>query len=386
MQVQVHASITAIPREAWERMLPGEPESWDYYKAIETVPPAAFALGAISVHEGAAILAAAPLFRVSYRVDTSLQGVMRKIGQWLFERVPSLVSLPVIGIGSPMSDNCTMGFAPELKAEGRQAAFAAMLAKLEELADTEKAGLVAVKSLDEIADTFDAAFTARRFAKVTSMPLVMLDLPFATFEDYMASLPAKVRGYLKRKARAGARVRMESRASIAGFEQQVFDLFQGTLAHSKVDYGDFEQLTPAYFPRVLDVVGDNAQFSLCWSEEQLVGFQLSLVGSKRLVTKHIGMKYPEARELNLYFLYWLQVIEFAIQHRIPLVEMGATTYNTKLLFGGRMSRRWLHFKFRGEVKNWLLKPIIPLFDFERNDPELKALAKERAAGPPEGAG
>ena len=114
-----------------------------------------------------------------------------------------------------------------------------------------------------------------------------------------------------------------------------------------------------------------------------MSFQLFLVGADRVLAKQIGMKYPEARELNLYFVNWLKLIEFAIEHRIPGVEMGATTYATKLLFGGQLERRWLHFRFRGALANTALSPVAPLFDFERNDPELQKLpeAAKTSMGP-----
>ena len=86
---------------------------------------------------------------------------------------------------------------------------------------------------------------------------------------------------------------------------------------------------------------------LCWQGEELLSFQLFLVGRDRVLAKQIGMKYPQGRELNLYFINWLKLIEFAIERRIPCVEMGATTYATKILFGGYLERRWLHFRFRG---------------------------------------
>jgi len=70
---------------------------------------------------------------------------------------------------------------------------------------------------------------------------------------------------------------------------------------------------------------------------------------------------------------WLKLLEFAIEHRIPCVEMGATTYATKILFGGYLERRWLHFRFRSGLWNRVVKPLVPLFDFERNDPELQKL-------------
>ena len=167
--------------------------------------------------------------------------------------------------------------------------------------------------------------------------------------------------------------------SLAGLEDEVFALFQNTLQQSKVDYGDFELLTPAYFTRVLEAMGEKAQCQLWWQGRELVGFQISLVGTKRIVTKHIGMKYPQARELNLYFLAWLSMIEFAIARGIPSIDMGATTYATKLLFGAHLSQRWLYFRFRGDVANFMLQPLAPFFDFERHDPELKAL-RAKAAG------
>lgn len=378
-EVRVHASVGEIERAAWQRLLPGEPENWDYYRVVETAPPPSFRLGAISAWMDGSLVAVAPLFRVVYRIDTPLQGALRAAGQWLYERVPGLVSFPVIGIGSPSSDTCSIGFEPALGEAGRRAVFDAMLIRMQALADEDKCALVAVKSIDGEAARFEDTFRAHRFMRVTSVPLVILDLPFTSFEAYMASLPAKTRNYLKRKRRTAPDVRMEYVTSLAGREDEVFALFQETLAQSKVDYGEFEQLTPAYFPRVLEALGAGAQCQLWWHGEQLVGFQMSLVGERAIVTKHIGMRYPQARELNLYFLAWLGMIEFAIARGIPRVDMGATTYATKLLFGGHLAQRWLYFRFRGDFANRMLQPLAPFFDFERHDPELKALRAKSCA-------
>jgi hypothetical protein len=143
-------------------------------------------------------------------------------------------------------------------------------------------------------------------------------------------------------------------------------LFQSTLENSKVDYGEFEQLHPRYFPSVVNGLGTNAQIVLCWHEDELLSFQLALLGRDRLIAKQIGMKYPQARDFNLYFVNWLELIDFAIAKRIPRIEMGATTYATKVLFGGYLERRWLYFRFRNTVLNRITGPIAPLFDFEKS--------------------
>ena len=367
-------SITSIPRAAWERTLPGEPESWEFYAAVEGVPPPGFRLGAVAALAGDAIVAVAPLFRTAYRIDTPLQqGRLRQIGDWVHARWPRLVSFPVLGIGSPMSDNCALGFAPGLSDADCACVCDGLLTHLAQLAKADRSALLAVKSLDRSAEVLDGTLRRHGYQRVTSVPLAMLDLPYRTLDHYLASLPAKTGAYFRRKMRSANKVRIEFRSSVAGLEKQIAELFDNTRKQSKVDYGDFEKLDPQYFPKVVHGMGDKAQFMLCWQGDELLSFQLFLVGRDRVLAKQIGMQYPQGRELNLYFVNWLKLIEFAIQHRSPSVEMGATTYATKLLFGGYLERRWLHFRFRSGLWNRVLDPVAPLFDFEKNDPELKKL-------------
>jgi len=373
LTIKSYESIASIPRTAWERMLPGEPESWAFYAAVEGVPPQGFKLGAIAAFAGDTIVAAAPLFRVAYRIDTPLQGRLRQLGDWVHARWPRLVSIPVIGIGSPMSDNCALGFAPELSDADCARAFDGLLAHLAQLAKADKSALLAIKSLDGSAEVLDQTLSRHGYKCVTSVPLAMLELPYHSLDHYLDALPEKTSSYFRRKMRSANKVRIEYRSSITGLEARIAELFDNTLKQSKVDYGDFEKLDPEYFTKVVHNMGDKVQLMLCWRGDELLSFQLFLVGRDRVLAKQIGMQYPQGRELNLYFVNWLKLIEFAIEHRIPSVEMGATTYATKLLFGGYLERRWLHFRFRGSLWNHLLNPVAPLFDFERNDPELKKL-------------
>jgi len=39
-EIRLLPSIAQIPRGAWQEMLPGEPECWDFYRTAEGVPPA----------------------------------------------------------------------------------------------------------------------------------------------------------------------------------------------------------------------------------------------------------------------------------------------------------------------------------------------------------
>jgi predicted N-acyltransferase len=353
-------------------MLPGEPENWDQYVCLEKVSPQGFELGALAAFDGEEIVAAAPLFRFVYRVDTSLQGPWQRLTNGIYARWPRLLSFPVVGIGSPMSDNCAIGFATRLSERERLQVFEGLLVHLAAEALASGSALSVIKSLST-AQVPEEPLARYGYRRMKSLPVVMLDLRFATLDEYLDSLPRKTGSYLRRKMRTVDRVRIEYRSHVTGLEQRIRELFESTLTQSKVHYHDFENLHPDYFRQIVEDAGGAARLMLCWRGNDLLSFQIFLAGGSRVLACHVGMKYPEARELNLYFINWVKLIEFAIDHRIPCVDMGATTYTTKLLFGGYLDARLLYFRFCNPVWNSILSPLASFFDFERNDPELQKL-------------
>jgi predicted N-acyltransferase len=366
------ASVSEIPRNIWDELLPGDPENWDQYFALEKVSPQGFELGALAAFDAEEIVAAAPLFRFVYRIDTSLHGPWQRLTNGIYTRWPRLLSFAVVGIGSPMSDNCAVGFSSRLSEKARLQAFEGLLAHLAAEARTHRSALCVIKSLNT-AQVLEEPLVRYGYRRMKSLPVVMLDLPYATLDEYLDSLPRKTGSYLRRKMRSVDQVRIEYRSHLTGLEERIRRLFESTLTQSKVHYHDFEELHPDYFRRIVEEGEGSARLMLCWRGDELLSFQIFLASRSRILACHTGMKYPEARDLNLYFINWLKLIEFAIDHRIPCVEMGATTYTTKLLFGGYLDARLLYFRFRNPVWNSILSPLASFFDFERNDPELQKL-------------
>jgi hypothetical protein len=383
----LHSSVEAIPREVWNGMLAGDSESYEFYRAVEPTPPPGFRLGAISVNEGDRILAVAPIFQVDYRLDTPLQGGLRRITNWVHARLPGLMSLSVIGIGSPMSDNCTVGFLPGLAPHERASVFAAMLDRLAQEARAHRISLLAIKGLGRLACELGQTLGEHGYLRTTTVPVAMLPLPFGTFDAWLNTLPKKERIYFRKKLKSAADLKIEYRTSIKGLEAQIVALFEATLAQSKVDYGGFDRLDAGYFSNVVDRLGEGMQMMLCWKGDELISFQLCLIGQECIINKQLGMKYPEAREHNLFFVNWLMLVRYAIEKGIRLIEMGATTYATKLLFGGYLERRWLYFRCRWSMATAVIRPFLLLADFERNDPELMklhAIVHEQGPAPTKG--
>jgi len=283
------------------------------------------------------------------------------------------MSLSVIGIGSPMSDNCTVGFLRALDPGERASVFATMLDRLKQEARARSISLLAVKGLGRLAREFAQTLGEHGYLRATTVPLAMLPMPFTTFDAWLDSLPKKERIYFRKKLKSAADVRIEYRTSIKGLESQIVALLEATLAQSKVDYGNFDKVHARYFTNIVDRLGEGMQMMLCWKGDELISFQLSLVGRDRIINLKLGMKYPEAREYNLFFLNWLVLVRYAIETGVGLIEMGATTYATKLLFGGYLERRWLYFRCRWRIATGVMRPFLRFADFERNDPELRKL-------------
>lgn len=380
-----HASIAEIPRDAWDAFFPGDAESWAYYAACEEAPIAGFETGYVAAYApDGKLAAAAPVFHTRHELYASVTGGARRLLDAVARRFPGFLSLGVTGLGSPQVDRCHVGVDAGLSPLEKADALRALLAALAEASRGKGHKLLAVKDLeDNTAPEIAAAISADGFAKIRSLPNAYLDLPYASWDLFLNSRSRSDRRYFTRKERTLDQITIEYRSEIGDLSPKLHALYEQTRGQAKGDYGAFEKLHPSYFDAVKRQCGERAQFMLCWKGDDLVGFQLLMLGDRELSGKVIGMDYRVARELNLYFININQAIRLAIKNRIPQIRMGNTAYSVKMVYGARLATHWIFFKHRNTAVNGLLRRLAPLVDYERNDPELAALrAKAEAAKAP----
>jgi hypothetical protein len=376
LNIKLHPGVGAVARRDWDRLFPEDAEGWSYYSACEAVPPPGFQFEAITVEKAGRVVAAAPVFHVTYRLDTPLQGAWRPFGDWLSRNVPKLVSLRLMGLGSPLADRCHFGIAAELGASERGRVAAALLDGFERHAAEENVPLLAIKDLaDRDAVDLRGPLTEAGYTHIAGLPVAVLELPFKCETDYIASLSANNRSTLRRKLKGAGEVRVELVRSIAGLEDEIFALYESTRAHSRFDYGDFEQLSPEYFKRVMENLGDRAACILCWVDGRLLAFKLLFIEPGRVIDKFFGMRYPEGRQHNLFFVSWMRAIQFCIEHGITRYQSGQTAYEQKVRLGSRLDNLSVYFRHRGRVSNRIFKTFAPLIAFDKMDPELMQIRK-----------
>jgi len=371
-EARITNGVREMPRQAWTRLFPNEVEGWDYYAACEANPPHGFSFFAAGIWSGSELIAAAPVFSVTYRLDTPIQGRLRPAADWLYRNAAWLVEHKVMGFGSPLAERAHIGFDPELDPDQRGVAAAQLIAALDAHAAASGAMVLAVKDLaDRELFPIDRNLAEAGFARVASLPVAVLDLSFGSEAEYFASLSAATRKDIRRKLRhSGGRVRIEQRVSLDGVEPQVRELYAQTRVHSKLDYGDFEELAPSYFGDVSRALGPRAVFMLYWVGDTLVAFNLLLVEPARVIDKFLGMRYPLAQQHNLYVVSWMTNVRFCLDRGIGTLQTGQTAYAAKLHMGSRLEKSWVYFRHRGRITNWLFRTFSPLLAFDKMDPDL----------------
>lgn len=374
LDVRVFDSITKIGRDDWNRLFPGVAEDWDYFRACEQASPEGFTPLAIGVFAGGMLTGAATMFRVDYRLDMSLEGGAKRIAEWVARIAPRLIALPVLALGSPLTEECPIGIHPGLPGEERDAVWRALLDGMSDYAARNGISVLALKDVKNgDAAWADTGLCAARFTKVATLPVATLALPYRSVDDYLASLSRNVRHDIARKMKKSAHVTVEFRTSIDDVAGEIAALFQETRANSKADYGAFDDVPAAYFRGVMDNLGGRARVMLCRVDGVLACFNIFLHERDRVVGKYVGMRYSMVRAHNLYFVNWMRMVEFCIGHRIGVLQTGQTSYKLKTRMGCTLKRSWVYFKHRNAVANRVFQTFGPMLAFDRMDPDLREL-------------
>ncbi|TDT94661.1 acetyltransferase (GNAT) family protein [Azorhizobium sp. AG788] len=378
---QILPAMLDIPRREWGLARFGDAEGWDYLRACEMAPPRAFRLGAAQVTDELGFAAGAPLFQLSYRLDTPLQG--GTLGRWcdrLARLAPRLLEWRLLAVGSPFTEVCPLGVHPRLPADAADAAVGRLVAGVEAEARLRGASMIAFKDLSaRDMERFGPVLRAAGYTAIESLPLAVLDLDGTCNEDeYLGRLSAATRKDIRRKLKKAGRVEVEWRSSIEGLEGEVAALYEATRAQSNVHYGDFEELPEGYFERISRNMGGRVAFACYRIDGTLAAFNMLFIESDRVIDKFLGMRYPLAREHDLYAVSWMENVRFC--HRIGrrYLQTGQTAYASKLRYGSDLSPLTLMVKHRNPVLNALVRLGARWLSFPRWDPDLKAHAERQA--------
>lgn len=356
--------MSSIEADEWDRCMTGDAEGHAYYLAATH----GSAQRAVAVRRDGRLVGCVPVQTIAFPLALARQSQRPRLAA-----VTRLVQpkIRVLLAGSPLADRCHAGYAPDLSESARKDVARSLVRAFEDEARRVGNWVVAFKDVDVATESWlGPVLQERGFCPVSSLPVAALHVRGKTIDDYMRGLSSATRSDLRRKWRRRDRLRPEDRERVDDITDQLDELYESTRAASAVAYGEFERLPRGYFAHVGRALNGRALFRLYWAGGTLAAFNLLLLQHDRVIDKFLGMRYPLARDYDLYAISWLRNVELCQRLGIAVLQTGQTCYREKLRLGSTLLRSTNFFKHRQPLVHALLARASSAFAFDRGDPEL----------------
>lgn len=205
------------------------------------------------------------------------------------------------------------------------------------------------------------------FVMVEGQALAYVPMDFASIDDYIARLSSGRRRDIRRKLRSRGELAIESvplgaeRFQNSRVLDEYYALYLNVFRQSEVH---FDLLSPAFFRDVLQDASTGGVSFEYRHQGVLIGYNLCFVAEGKLIDKYVGFRYPEARDLNLYFVSWFHNLAYALERGLTHYVAGWTDPEIKAYLGASftLTRHAVY------VRNAVLRSILRRFTawFERD--------------------
>lgn len=174
------------------------------------------------------------------------------------------------------------------------------------------------------------------FILIEGQDLAYIPVDFASIDEYLARLSRVRRKDIKRKLHVRHAIDLEILPTGSDYFSRdyvlnsLYALYMNVYHQSDIH---FDLLSFDFFKAVLQDTDDKGRVFLYRHQGELVGFNLCFIYDGNLVDKYIGLLYPQARKLNLYFVSWIVNLEFALEHGLKFYIAGWTDPGIKAYLG-----------------------------------------------------
>ncbi|MDF7666547.1 GNAT family N-acetyltransferase [Orbaceae bacterium ESL0727] len=204
---------------------------------------------------------------------------------------------------------------------------------------------------------FLAALKAHGFIEVEGQALAWVPIDFTKLDDFFAHFSYSRRKNFRRKlkSRQQLTINVLQSGDDCFYHDDVLDdyyqLYQNVYQQSEIH---FDRLTKPFFVELLQNKNNGARIFTYHYQGQLIGYNICFVVNNMLVDKYIGLVYPQARELNLYYVSWFFNLEYALEQGFTHYIAGWTDPEVKASLGAKFT----FTKHLVYVRNPVLRAIL----------------------------
>jgi len=331
------SSADEIAIDLWQHCFPPPLEGHWWYTTLERSGLASqFTFAYAVIEQAAEAVGIAPTFLMDVPIDLVAPPLIARLLRVAGNVFPRLRYQRTLFVGSPCSDEGTVGLLPHISlAEVAPILQDALALRARQFG----APMIVWKDFPATIDSsLQVLCTQKGLFKLVSYPGTRLLLPPGGFEPYLQSLTSSHRHNLRKKLRR-SKALGDLYASVLqhpdpAILDEVFGLFWQTYEKGKTK---FERLTPEFFRHI--AATDESYFVLLRQPQtnRLVAFMLCFRIGTRVINKFIGLDYNLEGQWFLYFRLWEQAIEWASRSGACDFQSGQTGYRAKLDLGHRLA-------------------------------------------------
>ena len=357
LRTEVIATVDQIPRSDWDRLFGDLAEGYDFYRVLEQSKLEGFSFAYALVHLNGHIALIAPIFLADFDLVIGVDGLPGRLIRMGRRVYPRLLRARTLFCGSPFGEQGALGVAD---VANPTALIKSLVGILEELCREKGLRFILFKDYSRATSRLLRSLETMGFMRGESFPNVVVDLPFATMDAYLASLTAGTRRNLRRKVRqahAAGRIKVTETQDVSAVIDEIYALYLKTYDAGTIH---FEKLTPQYFIEVSRRMTDSTRFFLYYFEGRLICFNLCFLHGDHLIDKFLGMDYSVTRKINLYDYTWSHNIQWCLARGVRHYQVGQTDYADKLRLGGRLLPLGYHARHLNPLANLVLKGMARL--------------------------
>lgn len=322
----------------WDRLLPGQAESYRYHLAFELARVQSIRTGYAAVRRGGIVVCLAPYFIQTYIRESAAHPWPAAMPAWLGDAAAERTRLSLLTVGSTVAESCTLAIAREYHFD--PAMVVALYDELRKIGAREGVDAMAFKDvLQQDAEELAAPLRHLGFKESTHRRLAVNRLALASLDDYLATLEGATRQALQSRRAAQAGISIQEYSGIPP-DADLQEVHRLHLASDCSSDGRLEKLTPHFFESVAALMPHHSRYVLYRVGSRLVGFNLLLHRDHVLIHKYSGVDPVASAEYGLPDLFWLHNIEMCIRDGFHTYKSGDFTQH-KIALGAESEQTYL---------------------------------------------
>ena len=366
----VFARAADVAPELWLETFGEQTKDFSYYELLERTMAAGFSYLylVLATADGKAV-ALQPLILVDQDLSLSLGENARRILAQTRRIFPRLLRARMVLAGCLVGN----GHLGVVTGFSRRAAAGLLAEALIRYAESAQIPLLTIKDFPAEERAEMQPLVAAGFTRLDGFPPLRLELDFDSFEEYLGTRLSKItRKGLRRKFRAAADAQppltLEVRNNCRSVIDEIYPLYRAVVERSEVQ---FEVFTREYFLEASLTMPERCRFFIWRQAGKAVAFSYCTVSGDTIFDHDLGLAYPVAHDLHLYYVTFRDILEWALRHGYRRYRTSPFNYEPKMHLGLQLEPVDLFVRHRSPFLNVFLRDFAPRFAPAQTEPVLR---------------